>query len=112
MCFYDAIEMACKCWKWGQFRKHCAKEYRIGETCGMKLVMSRHSLPIKCKICTKIDGKERAIRKEEERIRRWQAENNGVNSFVQDAWQEDISQYQLDISRLLAERDERRGTWA
>ncbi|KAE9380942.1 hypothetical protein N431DRAFT_459852 [Stipitochalara longipes BDJ] len=108
MCFYDANEMACKCWKWGHFRQHCAKEYRTGETCGMKLVMNRYSLPTKCKICTKIDTKERSIRKEEERIRRWRKEH-GRTASIEKA-QEDIYSYQLDIQRLLGERDERRGT--
>ena len=77
MCFYDVNEMQCCCWKWGHFRQHCAKEYRTGETCGMKLVMNRYQLPEKCKICTKIDTKERMMRKGEERIRRWQKEGMG-----------------------------------
>ena len=74
MCFYDANEMACKCWKWGHFRQHCAKEFRTGETCGMKLVMNRYQIAEKCKLCQKIDAKERQIRKEQERIRRWRSE--------------------------------------
>ncbi len=71
MCFCDQWEFACKCFKWGPFRQHCSKEYRTGETCGMKLVMNRHQSAEKCKICTKIDTKERSIAREEERLRHW-----------------------------------------
>jgi hypothetical protein len=111
MCFYDANEMACKCWKWGHFRQHCSKEYRTGETCGMKLVMNRYNLPEKCKICTKIDTKERAIRKEEERIRRWRKES-GRNASIQKS-QDDIYKLEADIQKLAYDRDVKRGalTW-
>ncbi|KAL2075906.1 hypothetical protein VTL71DRAFT_849, partial [Oculimacula yallundae] len=37
MCFYDSITRDCGCTKWHHFRLHCYKEYRIGETCGLKL---------------------------------------------------------------------------
>jgi uncharacterized protein YaiL (DUF2058 family) len=37
----------------------------------MKLVMNRYQSTEKCKICTKIDAKERSIAREEERLRRW-----------------------------------------
>ena len=41
--------------------------------------MNRYNLPTKCKICAKIDTKERAIRKEEDRIRRWLKEGKGMS---------------------------------
>ncbi|PMD65716.1 uncharacterized protein K444DRAFT_519446 [Hyaloscypha bicolor E] len=110
MCFYDANEMACQCWKWGHFRQHCAKEYRTGETCGMKLVMNRYKLAEKCKICTKIDTKERSIRKEEDRIRRWRKEHGRTASIAKA--EEDIYAYQCDIQRLLHEREVKRGNLA
>ncbi|KAN0094254.1 hypothetical protein V8E51_017438 [Hyaloscypha variabilis] len=103
MCFYDANEMACKCWKWGHFRQHCAKEYRTGETCGMKLVMNRYSLPMKCKICTKIDIGERVIRKEEERVRRWKKVWPEQITSREKA-QQGIDQLKMEISDLLSER--------
>jgi hypothetical protein len=102
--------MACSCWKWGHFRQHCSKEYRTGETCGMKLVMNRSSLPEKCKICTKIDTKERAVRKEQERIRRWKKES-GRSASIQKA-EDNIYDLQGDIDRLKYERDLKRGTSA
>ncbi|KAE9366370.1 hypothetical protein N431DRAFT_496064 [Stipitochalara longipes BDJ] len=37
----------------------------------------------KYKICTKIDTKERSIRKEEERIRRWRLEHGRTVAYVQ-----------------------------
>jgi predicted transcriptional regulator len=74
MCFYDQKRFACGDHRWGHFRQHCSKEYRTGETCGMKLVMETHPVQEKCKICVKVDIKRRAIRKEEKRIERWQRE--------------------------------------
>src|SRR4051812_35349165 len=74
MCFYDQHRMACECYKWGHFRQHCAKEYRTGETCGMRLVMATYQSEDKCRLCTKIETKKRAARKEDERIRRWHKE--------------------------------------
>ncbi len=108
MCFYDANEMACGCWKWGHFRQHCSKTYRTGETCNIKLVMNRYSLPEKCKICTKIDTKERAIRKEEDKIRRWRKETNR-NASIQKS-QDDIYRLETDIERLRYDRDMKRGS--
>jgi hypothetical protein len=64
----------------------------------MKLVMNRYKLAEKCKICTKIDNKERAIRKEEERIRRWKKEH-GRSASVAKA-EEDIYGLRCDIQRL------------
>ena len=69
MCFYEATEMACQCWRWGPFRQHCAKEYRTGETCGMKLVWNRYQHEDKCEICQKIDRKEKRIRRAEQELR-------------------------------------------
>ncbi|PVH79408.1 hypothetical protein DL98DRAFT_655500 [Cadophora sp. DSE1049] len=85
MCFYDSYVMACGCEKWGHFRRHCSKEYRTGETCGMKLVMNRYQSTENCKICTKIDVKERSIRKAEEelgRIRFGQPEQRKKEQYI------------------------------
>jgi hypothetical protein len=74
MCFYDQKRYTCGDYRWGHFRQHCSKEYRTGETCGMKLVMETYPVQEKCSICQKADTKRRAIRKEEDRIKRWQRE--------------------------------------
>ncbi|KAH7113059.1 hypothetical protein EDB81DRAFT_826446 [Dactylonectria macrodidyma] len=41
MCYFDQVVWACGNWKWGRFRQQCNKEYRIGETCGLKLKENR-----------------------------------------------------------------------
>jgi hypothetical protein len=64
----------------------------------MKLVMNHYSLSEKCKTCTKIDTKERAIRREEDRIRRWRKES-GRNASIAKA-QDDIYRWEGDIERL------------
>ncbi|KAH7093611.1 hypothetical protein FB567DRAFT_610181 [Paraphoma chrysanthemicola] len=72
MCFFDQHRFSCGDWKWGHFRHHCAKEYRMGETCGLKLVMETIPTATKCKLCDKIDTKMRRRAAEVDRIRRWQ----------------------------------------
>jgi hypothetical protein len=75
----------------------------------MKLVMNRYQLPEKCKICTKIDTKERAIRKEEERIRRWSKEHGSSRKASIAKAEQDIYNYQMDIQKLSYDRDVKRG---
>ena len=68
----------------------------------MKLVMNRYTLAEKCKICTKIEAKERAIRNEEARIRRWKKEHCRSASVAKA--EEDIYAFRCDIQRLLHAR--------
>jgi hypothetical protein len=75
MCFFEMTRFACGDWKWGNFKVHCNREYRIGETCGMKLVHSTYHCENKCSRCDKVDTKLRKRQKLVERITRWQAEN-------------------------------------
>ena len=63
--------MACGDHKWGHFRQHCGREYRTGETCGMKLIMETFKKPEKCKTCRKIDVKRARVDKELQRIEQW-----------------------------------------
>lgn len=76
MCYYDQYRMACGDGKWGNFRQHCSREYRTGETCGTKMVNATIQMQDICKICAKIDTKKGRIQKERERIRRWTKEGN------------------------------------
>ncbi|KAH8722784.1 hypothetical protein GQ44DRAFT_806649 [Phaeosphaeriaceae sp. PMI808] len=76
MCFFDQHRFSCGDSKWGHFRQQCAKEYRIGETCGMKLVMQTIPEGTKCKLCTEIDTKMRWRAAEVDRIGRWQREGD------------------------------------
>ncbi|PBP20199.1 hypothetical protein BUE80_DR009085 [Diplocarpon rosae] len=97
--------MACNCGKWGHFRQHCSKEYRTGETCGMKLVMNSYPKAEKCKICTKIDTKQRSIRKEEERIARWRREPNRAHSI--EKAEDTIKDLSQEVGKLVRERESR-----
>lgn len=102
MCLYDANQMACGCWKWGHFRQHCAKEYRTGQNCGMKLVINCVSKEDECRICTKIDKKEKAIAKESARIDRWTREGKGTASIAKA--QDEIAKLQDDLQKLIDEK--------
>lgn len=59
MCYYEQFKYACQDWKWGNFRGHCHKEYRLGETCGMKLIGMTTHVPEKCQQCERIEKKLR-----------------------------------------------------
>ncbi|KAH6646816.1 hypothetical protein BKA67DRAFT_580643 [Truncatella angustata] len=69
MCFYDQTVWACGFWKWGSFRSQCTKEYRIGETCGMKLVWSTDIQEAECITCNNISKKGIISRKWLETLR-------------------------------------------
>ena len=106
MCFYDQFQMQCGDHKWGHFRQHCSKEYRTGETCGMKLAMNTYSKPEKCKICIKIDTKENRLRKERDRIHRWQKEmqQGHQRSASIEAAEETVEALEYEIDQLRYER--------
>ena len=70
MCYFDQVVWACGNWKWGRFRQQCNKEYRIGETCGLKLVYERQDEAKKCKVCDQVAKKENRIARTTERMAR------------------------------------------
>jgi hypothetical protein len=70
MCYFDQVVWACGNWRWGKFREQCNKEYRIGETCGLKLVYGRQDEAKDCKICDQVMKKENRIRRTTERMAR------------------------------------------
>ncbi|KAI3570696.1 hypothetical protein IWW34DRAFT_774240 [Fusarium oxysporum f. sp. albedinis] len=70
MCYFDRVVWACGNWRWDKFRQQCNKEYRIGETCGLKLVYERRDEEKKCKICDQVTKKENRIRRTTERMAR------------------------------------------
>ena len=82
MCFYDQQKFSCGDFKWGHFRQHCNREYRTGETCGTKLVMT--TIPIKgnCRHCDKFETKRRRRAQELERISRWQREGSRFTASI------------------------------
>lgn len=92
----------CGDWKWGHFRQHCNKEYRLGETCGLRFVHQVHRLADKCKLCQQIEIKLRKRNDNVVRIRRWQKEG-GKPASIQKA-QEDIQNLDRSIAELEADR--------
>ncbi|KAH8164949.1 hypothetical protein CIB48_g3292 [Xylaria polymorpha] len=76
MCFFDQTRWNCGYWRWGHFREQCNKEYRTGETCGLKFVYNTISEPEDCKLCKDIEKKKRKFNKLHSDITRWQRETN------------------------------------
>lgn len=76
MCYFYQTRWVCGYWRWGQFKQQCNKEYRTGETCGLKLVYVTVDERDKCKLCHDIDKKKRRIMKMTTDIDRWYREGN------------------------------------
>lgn len=76
MCYFDQTRWTCGYWKWGNFRQQCNKEYRTGETCGLKLVYHTTYKSEICKLCDQRTKKERRVDKMTQDIRRWRREGN------------------------------------
>lgn len=76
MCYFDQKRWKCGYWRWASFSRQCHKEYRTGETCGLKLVMSTLDEPDRCKLCYDIDKKQRRLAKMSADINRWLREGN------------------------------------
>jgi hypothetical protein len=106
MCFFDQHLFACGDWRWGHFRQHCNQEYRTGETCGMKLIMSTHRIGNKCKTCEKIDTKMRRRATEAEKIARWQRDGGRFKASIDKAY-EIIRGLEMEIHDLQMERQKR-----
>jgi hypothetical protein len=106
MCFYDQYVYTCSDFKWGNFREHCNKEYRMGETCGMKLVYQVAKQPSKCKLCERVDTKLRKRQQECDRITRWRSE--GRNPASIDKSYETIAVLDSEISQIYGELGRKR----
>ena len=76
MCFYNQIVWTCGFWKWSAFQYQCHKEYRIGETCGLKLVCDVDYRDQPCKLCQHLAIKQRKAAKMQADIARWLCEGN------------------------------------
>jgi hypothetical protein len=101
MCFYEQYRFSCGDWKWGNFREHCNREYRMGETCGMKLVYQTAEQPSKCRHCEKVDSKLRKISQERERIARWTREGRNPASIEKS--RDSIRQLDYEIEKINVE---------
>lgn len=76
MCYFEQTRWQCGFWKWGNFRQQCNKEYRTGETCGLKLVYDTDYKPESCKLCESKAKKLRRLNKMAEDVERWTREGN------------------------------------
>ncbi|GAP89429.2 hypothetical protein SAMD00023353_4000680 [Rosellinia necatrix] len=76
MCFFEQTRWMCGFWRWGHFREQCNREYRTGETCGLKFVYRTNDQPEVCKLCKDIEKKRRKLAKLESDLLRWSAEKN------------------------------------
>jgi hypothetical protein len=108
MCFYDQYEYACKDFRWGNFKQHCNKEYRRGETCGMKLVNDVIPKTEVCTICDKIERKTRRYWKAQEKLDKWGAEGRlrELQATVEKT-QEEQMDLRREIEKLQGEREDR-----
>jgi hypothetical protein len=108
MCYYDTITYACGDWKWGNCRQQCDREYRMGETCGMRLVYENTPEEKHCKICMKLATKRGRMDKECRRYQTWQTEGRlkSLSATVEKTLRE-IHELDAEIKSLEAERVER-----
>ncbi|KAL1586582.1 hypothetical protein WHR41_05329 [Cladosporium halotolerans] len=106
MCFYEQFLYQCSDWKWGNFRQHCQAEYRTGETCGSKFVFQTFGLQEKCKLCLKIDAKERRKAKHIDDYNRWRREPRRYSASIEKALG-DIKSLENEIGQLKAEKADR-----
>jgi hypothetical protein len=74
MCFYNQKQFSCGDWSWTSFAHQCSYEYRVGETCGIKLVNKTETKSTKCCLCDRIETKYRRREAEEARLARWMRE--------------------------------------
>ncbi|KAH7161683.1 hypothetical protein EDB81DRAFT_785314 [Dactylonectria macrodidyma] len=74
MCYFNQIRWSCGFWRWRDFRQQCSKEYRTGETCGLKLVYETQIEPDVCKLCHDTEKKQRRYEKMYRDLQRWQRE--------------------------------------
>ena len=102
MCYYDNYRFECGDWRWGTFQMHCEKEYRMGETCGLKLIYSTNPIRSVCRICQNIDVKRRKLRKTLMDYQRFQLDSQRQATAS--------SRYQevLDLSRTVKDLEEER----
>ncbi|KAK3401565.1 hypothetical protein B0T20DRAFT_475685 [Sordaria brevicollis] len=105
MCYFEQTLWSCGYWKWGNFRQQCNKEYRTGETCGLKLVYETVFVSTPCKICEQITKKTRRVRKMAEDIARWEREGNRRATI--EKTEQDIAGVQSQIDELWRSHQEK-----
>lgn len=108
MCYFDQTRWNCGFWKWGNFRQQCNKEYRTGETCGLKLVYDTNYKNEKCKLCEQIEKKQRRYHKMCQDIERWRREGNRRATIEKTEY--DMAEVQEAINKIWLEHDDRMRT--
>ncbi|RDA89698.1 hypothetical protein CP533_5260 [Ophiocordyceps camponoti-saundersi (nom. inval.)] len=105
MCYFEQTRWRCGYWRWGNFREQCPKEYRMGETCGLKLVYETRVEPDVCKICHDIDKKKRRYDKMCRDVQRWEREGNRNATIERTS--DDMKLVQSQIASLRQEHNAR-----
>jgi len=98
MCYFEQVRFTCGSWRWGPFREQCNKEYRTGETCGLKLVFSSRDESRDCKACIKIATKQRQITKMTTDLERWKRDGNRPATV--EKTESDVVRLQYLVSQL------------
>lgn len=106
MCYYEQTRWSCGYWKWGNFRQQCNKEYRTGETCGLRLVYETAYLGEQCRKCEQMGKKQRRVCKMLDDVARWKLEGNRRATI--EKTQRDIAEVQLQIQELWDEHEARK----
>lgn len=104
MCYYDNYKFACNDWKWGNFRQHCQKEYRTGETCGAKLIYETMHIDKDCTMCEKIERKRRRLDKHKEDYARWSREPHKFKATLEKTYRE-MQELVAEIQSLMQEKE-------
>ena len=105
MCFYENHRFSCGDWRWGNFRQHCQREYRTGETCGTKMIFRTVDLADKCTMCEKIERKKRRYEKAQSDYNRWLHDSSRQASAAK-AY-EDMNNLYQELARLVEEKNSR-----
>lgn len=108
MCYYYQTRWRCGYWRWGKFRMQCNKEYRIGETCGLKLMYERHDVASKCKLCGEMERKRRRYDKMARDVERWR--NMPDRKATLEKTLEIMDEVYAHLFRMQSEHDVRRGS--
>lgn len=108
MCYFEQTRWSCGYWKWGNFRQQCNKEYRTGETCGLKLVYDTTYQQGNCRLCEQIQKKNRRVNKMAQDIQRWQREGNRRATI--EKTEGDIQEITAQISEIWSQHQDRQRT--
>ncbi|KAK5996491.1 hypothetical protein PT974_01826 [Cladobotryum mycophilum] len=101
MCYFEQTRWECGYWRWGHFRQQCNKEYRMGETCGLKLVYETRIEAGVCKLCQDTDKKRRRLLKMQQDLARWKQEGNRSATIEKtEAEQAEVTE---QVNRMLEE---------